>query len=46
VDGYDLSDRIVFGECTFYPNAGIVPFAPEAFDIELGSWLTVGRIGT
>ena len=45
VDGYDLGDRIVFGECTLYPNAGIVPFEPEAFDLELGSWLTVRRIG-
>lgn len=44
VDGYDLGDRIVFGEFTWYPNAGNVPFTPEAFDIELGSWLTVRRI--
>jgi teichuronopeptide biosynthesis TupA-like protein len=45
VDGYDLGDRIAFGECTLYPNAGLVPFEPAAFDAELGSWLTVRRIG-
>lgn len=30
----------MFGECTLYPNAGIVPFEPEVFDLEMGSWLT------
>jgi hypothetical protein len=44
VDGYDLGDRVVFGECTFYPNTGNVPFVPEAFDVEFGSWLAARRI--
>ena len=36
VDLYNIEGRIVFGEMTNYPNAGLVPFDPPEFDQKLG----------
>ena len=36
VDLYDLGNRIVFGELTLYPGAGLEKFSPNNFDLELG----------
>ena len=36
VDLYNISDRIYFGEITFYPAAGFGAFSPEEWDNRLG----------
>lgn len=36
VDLYDIDDKIIFGELTFYPWSGYVQFTPDSFDYELG----------
>jgi hypothetical protein len=36
VDLYEIDARPVFGELTFYPNAGRIGFKPKAVDVELG----------
>jgi len=36
VDLYNVHGRIVFGELTNYPHAGLVPFDPPEFDKKLG----------
>ena len=40
-DFYLLDDEPVFGELTFFPNAGYVEFRPRRFDRELGARLRV-----
>lgn len=37
VDLYNIKDKIIFGELTFYPWSGYVQFTPDIFDFELGS---------
>jgi hypothetical protein len=37
VDLYNIKGRIVVGELTNYPNAGLIPFKPAEFDEQLGS---------
>lgn len=32
VDLYALEDRVIFGELTFYPDSGVVPFSPDSFN--------------
>jgi hypothetical protein len=36
MDFYEVDGRPLFGEFTFYPNAGRVPFKPESVELELG----------
>lgn len=36
VDLYEINHRIYFGELTFYPCAGFMPFKPEEWDEKLG----------
>jgi len=36
VDFYEVGGRPYFGEMTFYPNGGLMPFKPETVDAELG----------
>lgn len=36
IDFYDLPDRLLLGEMTFYPTGGWKPLKPLAFDRELG----------
>jgi hypothetical protein len=39
VDLYDTPQRPLFGEMTFSPEAGSLPFRTRGFDLELGeSW--------
>jgi hypothetical protein len=40
-DGRDF----FFGELTPYPHAGLTPFTPRVFDLELGSHWTLPRLG-
>ena len=35
-DFYYLNNHIYFGEITFYPSSGFVPFIPEGWDERLG----------
>ena len=37
VDLYNIKGKIYFGELTFYPAAGMLPFVPEEWDEKLGS---------
>ena len=39
VDLYNINGRIYFGELTFFPAAGVVPFEPAEWDEKIGSWL-------
>ncbi len=39
VDFYEVDDRVLFGELTFYPAAGFGPFSPEEWDFTLGEWI-------
>ena len=39
VDFYEVEDRLLFGEITFYPNAGFEHFDPPEWDERLGSWI-------
>ena len=44
VDMYNVNGRIVFGEFTLYPGAGLDPFYPTEFDTLFGSkWLVPSR---
>jgi hypothetical protein len=39
VDLYNINGKIYFGELTFFPAAGNVPFEPAAWDKTIGDWL-------
>lgn len=39
VDFYEIGDKILLGEMTFYSGGGVLPFDPEEWDFEMGSWL-------
>lgn len=41
VDLYDVDDRVVFGELTFFPDGGLCRFAPDSADREVGELLTL-----
>jgi len=42
VDLYSVNGHTSFGELTFYPWSGYVPFTPDSFDYELGAKLVLG----
>jgi len=39
IDFYDLGDRILFGEITFFHFSGMVPFEPNEWDLKFGDML-------
>lgn len=40
IDMYEVEDRPLFGEMTFYPGSGLDPFNPTSLDAEMGAhWL-------
>ncbi len=39
VDLYEVDGKDYFGEMTFYPGNGMVPFDPEEWDYTFGSWI-------
>ena len=39
VDLYEVNGKVFFGEYTFSHHGGIVPFHPEKWDYEFGSWI-------
>ena len=45
VDFYNVNGKIYFGETTFYPGSGLVPFEPEEWDEILGSWIELPNDG-
>jgi len=44
-DFYNMEDRVVFGELTWYPDAACGSFSPATYDAEFGEWLSLRRIG-
>ena len=36
VDLYAVQDQVIFGEMTFYPDSGIVPFSPPEYNLSFG----------
>lgn len=43
VDLYNVNGNVYFGEMTFTHHGGIVPFHPEKWDYEFGSWLVLSK---
>ena len=39
VDFYEINRQIYFGELTFYPCSGFMPFEPEEWDTKLGNMI-------
>ena len=39
VDFYEVDGKIYFGELTFFPGNGMVPFEPEEWDTIFGNWI-------
>ena len=39
VDFYDLGDKVLVGELTFFPGGGVEPFSPIEWDYKLGEML-------
>jgi len=39
VDFYEVNGRAYFGELTFFPRGGNIPFDPEIWDYRFGEWL-------
>ena len=39
VDFYEINDKLYFGEATFFPGSGYIPFNPPEWDETLGSWI-------
>ena len=39
VDFFDVNNKMYFGEMTFYPSGGRIPFSPEEVDKEMGEWI-------
>lgn len=43
VDFYEIEGKIYFGELTFYPGSGYIPFEPEEYDKILGDMLELPK---
>jgi hypothetical protein len=41
IDLYNVDGQIYFGEITFFPASGLLPFVPDSADFYLGSLLTL-----
>ena len=44
IDLYESNNRLFFGEMTFYPASGLVPFEPQDYDVIMGQWLALGDV--
>lgn len=44
IDFYQVKNKVLFGEITFYPTSGMGGFEPEAFDIKLGRMIDLKNI--
>lgn len=38
IDLYSVKDQVIFGEITFYPDAGFTPFTPDHYNIVFGDY--------
>lgn len=45
VDLYEINGRVYFGELTFYPCAGMMPFDPPEADLLVGNMLDLTSWG-
>ena len=36
---YQINNKIFFGELTFFPASGMIPFTPEEWDEKLGDMI-------
>lgn len=43
VDFYEIDNRVLFGELTFFHQSGLGIFKPEEFGVEMGSWLKLPK---
>lgn len=43
IDLYEVNGKNYFGEITFYPGNGMVPFEPEEWDYTFGSWIKLPK---
>lgn len=41
IDLYEVGDRVLFGEMTFFHHSGLEPFTPEEWDYTFGSWVNL-----
>jgi hypothetical protein len=41
VDLYSVKGRIYFGELTFYPDNGLVPFSPDSYNRFFGDFFVI-----
>lgn len=44
VDLYNMDDKIIFGELTFFHLTGMQKFRDEELELEMGSWLNLKKI--
>lgn len=44
VDLYEIDGRVYFGELTFTPCAGMMPFDPPSADLEIGKMLDISKV--
>lgn len=40
-DFYTVQNKVYFGELTFYPGTGMLPFEPDSYDKMFGDWLVL-----
>ena len=38
IDLYDVDNKIIFGEITFFDSSGYMMYTPDSFDYEMGKW--------
>ena len=43
VDFYEIENQVFFGELTFYPCSGYIPFEPENYDEILGDMIKLPK---
>ena len=43
VDLYSIKKQILFGELTFFPGGGLMPFKPEVWDLKLGEMIRLPK---
>ena len=44
VDFYNLKDKLLVGELTFYPNAGLTKYEPIEWDYKFGEMIDLNKI--
>ena len=43
IDFYEVDQRVLFGEMTFYPGGGYEKFSPSEWDLVLGDWIELPK---